>query len=78
MIGSPVELPPELAVGKDHLSCCWCNVLELQEKGMLDIEPETEDSQFVEVLDANYEETEMALAAGETVAQETAQEDDHD
>jgi len=71
-------LPPELAVGKDHLSCCWCNVLELQQKGMLDIEPETEDSQFIEVLDANYEETEMALAAGETVAQETAQEDDHD
>ena len=31
-------LPPELQVGKDHLSCCWKNVQELAKKGEITID----------------------------------------
>ena len=39
-------LPPELVVGKDHLSTCWMNVKEFSENGEIDLLPETEDGAF--------------------------------
>ena len=53
-------LPPELVVGKDHLSTCWMNVKDMYESGEVTLLEEENGEPSVKIIDPDYDAAKIA------------------